>query len=126
MGAGFCTLCGIEVQSFEGLTACPSCNTKSYPCDHADDVNVKINWQELRVLVMWAERWGVLHKDDQHGATNPDLIYSIAERLEKQHEARAASSPLTLAGDLGKLRDKYPGQIKTTFPGVEGASIEPS
>lgn len=33
---GFCTLCGLKVDSFEGLTCCPRCKHNGTPCSNED------------------------------------------------------------------------------------------
>lgn len=110
-----CILCGFEVESCEGLEACPNCNSKSRPLDPKHDITVKVNWAELRVLAMWAERWaiGAVEKDPNSNSGR-GLVYAITERLQKQYPDYA---PLTLAGEIGKLReDGY--DIQTTIPGM--------
>lgn len=110
-----CILCGMEVQDCTGLEACPNCNSKSRPLDPKDDVSVNINWHELRVLAMWSERWaiGAVEKDPS-SMSGRGLIYAIVERLQKQHPEL---SPLTLAGEIGKLREDG-FDIQTTIPGM--------
>lgn len=99
--AGFCTVCSIQVQSFDGLQRCPNCGTQSRPCAFADQVQVTVNLHELRVLCMWAERWALERVQD---GCNPDLVYAIATRLRNQIPARQ-QEPLTMADELMKLRE---------------------
>lgn len=99
--SGFCIDCGHKVESFEGLKACPKCGSTAFPCHDSGQVRVAINWQELRVLVVWAENHG--RKID-----NPKTVPAIARRLEDQHPDRALSTPLTLAGELRQVKDAYP------------------
>lgn len=107
--SGFCIDCGLRVESFEGLEKCPNCNSASVPCYDENQVNISINWQELRILSIWAERWAL---EKRLGA---GIIYSIAGRIEKQYPSLA---PLTFAGELHQLKDEgY--DVETNFPGVE-------
>lgn len=99
--AGFCTVCGVQVASFEGLQRCPHCGTQSLPCSFAEQVQVTVNLQELRVLCMWAERWAL--EREQEGC-NPDLVYAIATRLRNQLPTHL-QHPLTMADELMKLRE---------------------
>lgn len=120
--AGYCTDCGVSVASFDGLSQCPNCGSKGLPCDHASDVLVRLNWHELRLLIMWAERWALMPRANE----NPfgQTVYSIAERIAEQYPEKAKDCPLTLAGEIGQVRDAgY--KIQTNFPGVEGVSIDP-
>ena len=49
----------------EGAKECPNCHDRGVPMDVANDVMVKINWHELRMLCLWAERWAQ-HCTDNH------------------------------------------------------------
>jgi len=109
--SGFCTYCGFIIESFEGLNGCPNCGTTSIPCSDEDQVNVCINWHELRTLCMWAEKWG----NEKVG--DASLIYSIAGRIRYQHPHRDS---LTLADNIQELPKKFPGiKFSTNVPGVE-------
>lgn len=103
---GFCIDCCHEVATFDGLGACPLCGSSSVPCAWSDQVQVSVNWQELRVLVIWAENWA------RHCAkttpTMPRTVYRIAQRLRGQHPDR---TPLTLAEELGELASEYRLQV---------------
>ena len=108
--AGFCTLCGVDIESFKYLTECPNCGTTGQPCGVENQVNVSINWHELRILCIWAERLGLQCKPPSAGT-----VYAIAERLMKQFPERI---PLTLAGEIGELKDAgY--KVETNIPGIE-------
>lgn len=91
-----CVDCGVEFDFAAlspGTAACPNCNSDGVPCDVADDVTVKINWHELRILCIWAENHGRQIK-------KVGTIYSIARRIMEQHKGQI---PLTLAGELGEI-----------------------
>lgn len=121
---GFCTQCDRQVESFEGLQACPNCGTKSYPCLWEDQVDVSINWHELRVLIMWAERWwnSNVAKTDT-SKMNP--IFTIAERIRRQHPERCQESPLTFAGEVQQVVDAFGNNVQHNVPGVEGGKPIP-
>lgn len=105
---GFCTRCGTEFESFEGLSRCPACNTDGVPCAWSDQVTISVNWHELRCLVMWAERW-TGRSDEMKQAHY--VVYQIARRIAAQHPGRA---PLTFAGELGEVAAEY--DMKVTDP----------
>jgi len=113
--AGFCSLCNIEIASFEGLTACPNCGTKGQPCAYADDVTVALNRHELHVLCAWAERWGMFLAQAKEGG--PGIVYAIVQRLRQRYPA-LANVPLTLVDEAQALRDA--GYVfRTNIPGIE-------
>lgn len=113
--SGFCTECGERIASFEGLSSCPFCGTRGVPCEDKDQVLVSANWHELRILVIWAENWS---REHDLGKT----VASIARRLEDQHPDRALQLPLTFAGELRQIADRYPGTT-TSDPNLN-ADIE--
>jgi hypothetical protein len=116
MSEGFCTLCNIDVPSFEGLSQCPNCRTRNRPCAHEDDLTVKLNRHELHILCVWAERWGMKIVDEEEDG-GPGVIYAIVHRL-KQRNAELADASLTLADEMDALRDAgY--NFETNIPGVE-------
>lgn len=96
---GFCTHCGHEVESFEGLTGCPTCGTTGVPCAYENQVDININWHELRILVIWAENYQRSLKD-----AGDRVVYAIARRLQAQHPDKPA---LSLAGELGEISKRY-------------------
>ena len=104
-----CIICGKEYLNAEigdMATKCPNCGTECIPCDVKDDVDVKINWHELRILGIWAENWARqidkdLPKEDER---NLLTIMTIAERLQNQHPDK---TPLTLFGEMKELRKEF-------------------
>lgn len=114
MAGGFCTECSYRIDSFEGLSGCPNCGSKGVPCSDDSQVTISINWHELRILHMWAERYA-LEKLDGAGT-----VYSIAERVLKQVKDKWPNASLTLAQDIGQVKDHFGhDNISTNFPGVE-------
>jgi hypothetical protein len=95
---GFCTQCGLEIESFEGLERCPRCGTDGKPCDYANQLTVSINLHELRLLCIWAENWGTK-------CNGTDVVYAIANRLRKQFPEKFKDHPLTMADEFKQLKD---------------------
>ena len=81
-------------------------------------MTVKINWHELRILTIWAENWASRCKEDN--ATMPVTVEAIARRLEKQYPKK---TPLTLAGEVGQLRNDPNFEIKDTTIDESGRKI---
>jgi hypothetical protein len=111
MTEGFCTLCGCQIESFDNLECCPNCKTQSLPCSWDNQVNISINWHELRLIFMWAEKWGMKHCD---GA---GVVYSIADRIRNQYPNK---SSLTFADEIEELKKMFGrDNVQTNFPGIE-------
>lgn len=113
-----CTMCGFGVtrgQSRDGLSACPRCGDTGTPMAIADDVEVKVNWHELRILCMWAEQHAASLKDRE--PTLQRVVNVIAGRLHAQHPERPG---LTFTAEFDELRRAYPG-AETNFPVDEQA-----
>lgn len=116
-GAAFCLACGYEATQVEidkGIQACPGCGSQGIPGFRKDDVTIKINWQELRILIMWAEFWtdSKINPDAQteqefaEAKAMKRLIYTITDRIHQQHLGK--DSPLTFQGELSQVREHYP------------------
>ena len=95
------------------------CGATTIPCGWENQVDVSINWHELRILIMWAENyWNGVKKE---GQLNP--IYAIAERIRAQHPDRAKKLSLTLAGEIQQIVDHFgSANVTHTIPGVEGGT----
>ena len=104
-----CVLCDHVVDDTTGMSKCPSCGTKSLPVDTNDDVMVKINWHELRILGIWAENWARRIEKDSQGSVG--VVDAIATRLEKQFPEK---TPVTLCREIAKLQDVFPSAMLVT------------
>lgn len=103
-----CTDCGSEFSENEvdGHNCCPSCGSKGVPMRISDDVNIKINWHELRILGIWAENWAK-QCDKENPEKEKSMLYTvlcIAERLQRQFPKKA---PITLFSEIRGLRKEY-------------------
>jgi len=106
--SGFCIDCNFKIDSFDNLEECPNCNSKTIPCSDKDQVNINVNWHELKMLTIWAEQWG---NEKCNGA---GTIYSIAQRIQEQYPNMPLLSLAESIQDLGKKL-----KIKTNVKGVE-------
>ena len=97
-----CTTCRAEFSEAEiaGAKACPSCGSSGNPMAIAQDVTLRINWHELRILTIWASNWA-----GREGvpASSRLALESILRELDKQKPEGAA--PLTLAGEVRQLQE---------------------
>src|SRR3990172_8589671 len=96
-----CTRCDFETQEPVSGSACPFCGDEGIPMDPARDLRIRVNWHELRILVMWAMNWAARADDPPSGAR---AVAAIARRLA--HQKPDPSWPgLTMADDLVELSE---------------------
>ena len=108
----WCVDCGhrVSYRDSRGLSGCPSCGSTSIPCSAIDDVDLKVNWHELRILIIWAENWAA-HcdgRDPPEGSPRRWMmptLKAIAKRLQTQYPSRIT---LTLAGEFAELKQEIP------------------
>ncbi len=104
-------------EQIEGASKCPSCKSSCMPMSPDGDVEIKINWFELRVLFMWAER----HASTlDHGEEEPSFLstlYTIAKCIQEQHPTKG---PVTLSGEVADLKEMFDGVETVNIP--EGGS----
>lgn len=87
-----CTTCHIEFPLATYTGVCPRCGSNGLPMDPADDVTVKVNWHELRIMGVWAENHARTLSPDAQKA-----LMAVLHRLEAQHPKKL---PLSLAGEV--------------------------
>jgi len=99
-----CTKCYEEFSEEEtkNVSCCPKCGCKELPMSISQDVEIKINWHELRLLCIWAENWAEAKCDDDARST----FEAIVERLEKYRPEGSAA--LTIAREVKDLQEIYP------------------
>lgn len=120
-----CVICNSEFTEAQtaGHNGCPKCGDKGLPSSPDQDVTVKINWHELRILCIWAEFWANrISKEEAESGRDPiKTVWAIAGRLQDQYPSHM---PLTLSAEIGQLGEKY--DIKQVGDGVkEGAPLPP-
>ena len=115
-----CTACAAEFTDadLEGHSACPTCGNPGVPCAISEDVTVRINWHELRILGIWASNYaGGKAFDDERGRHSRRTRQAILARLEAQHPGKAA---LTMAGEMKSLANA----LGTTVEMRTGSKVE--
>ena len=104
-----CIKCNSEFSELEveDASSCPACGDIGAPALISDDVAVRINWHELRILSIWAENWAKKIQQDDPKRNSGSLltVMSIAERLQRQHPDK---TKLTLFSEIRELREKLP------------------
>ena len=98
-----CLACRAETEMREGLHCCPNCGDKGVPADTNDCVSVTLTWHELRILVMWAERWAA-QTPEKERLSLQKVVYGIADALQLQHPEKVS---LTFMGEVSELRGAF-------------------
>lgn len=107
-----CVLCNnsFSQEQLAGATACPVCGTKGVPMLPTQDVNIKINIHELRILCIWAENYArdVDQKNHETPGHEPlkDTVLAISGRLYEQLPIHA-KRVLTLGEEILELAKKH-------------------
>lgn len=93
-----CVQCDAEFteEQLVGARGCPACGTESLPCDPKNDITIRINTHELRVLTMWPSWWAT----EKCSLSAQKTVACIIQRLSTQTD-----KPLTLAAEVRKLQD---------------------
>lgn len=109
-----CTRCRAEFSEREIMQnttgGCPKCGTHGVPMAVSQDTEVKINWHELRILIIWAENWErhVHAKQWQsEDGLGVGVVASIARELSRFR--KEGWPALTLFGEIEELKKEYPG-----------------
>lgn len=95
-----CVSCRAEFSDseIEKATDCPHCHDTGGPLLISEDVSLKINWGELRILCFWADHWASTHLGDSQRR----ILASILRTLHKQFPQLGS---LTLADEVQELSD---------------------
>lgn len=103
----------------KGVKQCPGCGDNGVPMSPDEDVVIKINWHELRILTIWAENWANRNKEGHPKGI--EAVYAIVRQLQNQFPHM---KPLTLAGEIRELKEQLPNvNIVTNVKGVDDAPI---
>jgi len=116
-----CVGCDFEISADDAgkqnLSECPGCGSSSIPMSSNEVVTIHINWHELRILAIWAERWAIaeIEKDVDRKSGGRGTVYAIVDRIKAQCPEK--KTPLTLAGEIQGLKDDgY--DVDTNIPGI--------
>lgn len=103
-GRYLCLACSQEYEiGINPIYRCPACKDDGIPADFSVRPEFKITWEELRCIVMWAERWASQNSDEDKGKMQR-VVYGIADRLHVQH---MDGPSLTFSQELADLRSIY-------------------
>lgn len=106
-----CTTCRAEFDQSEteGASACPRCGSTGVPMWVSDDVTIKINLHELRILSIWADNWA-REKCDQ----------DVQEMLDAVLRALGRQLPgvsLTMEAEFQRLADALGSDVEVVSGG---------
>lgn len=86
-------------EQLEGANHCPACGTDSLPVDPKEDVEIKINTHELRILTIWASNWS---QTKDFPTSGKKTLKAILQRLHEQ----LPNVSLTLFDEIVELQNE--------------------
>lgn len=93
-----CPVCLTEWSSaalkFAGIKGCPKCKTALAPLHTAEDGYIKINWQDVRVLVLYANRWAKVF--DETKRVSLDALMALKNITMAVQQYRPATGALLI------------------------------
>lgn len=101
-----CILCNktFLVEQIRSLMSCPNCGGSMAPLLPSKDVEIKINWAELRLLSQWAERMvSQIARDGD--PESQKVFYAILERIRQQQPELFANSPVSFQQPLRRANE---------------------
>lgn len=109
-----CPVCLCEwneaVMTKAGIKQCPNCKTVIAPMDIKDDGYIRINWQDMRVLAVYAKRWSAMFDLKVKG--NRDAVQALIHILYKIEGFKPKNAkPLTPLEDdivIARITGKSP------------------
>jgi hypothetical protein len=118
-----CIVCESEFsgKEIEGVDRCPNCGDDSVPCSIDQDTTIKINWQELRILAVWAVNWAEL----RCGTRDQECIHKIVDRLQLQKPDESFGS-LIVEEEVQQIADTFNRNVELVDPTGNKKVIKPT
>lgn len=113
-----CVVCRNEFSDAEAAEAlqCPSCGDTGIPMKISEDLDIKINWHELRILCIWARNYAESISKELSGGM--EVIESIEKHISKHRPPGAP--PITLKEETDEQKTIIiktdSGDIKVFIP----------
>jgi DNA-directed RNA polymerase subunit RPC12/RpoP len=107
-----CLICSKEFGDEEliGKNNCPNCGSGCIPCSIKDDVKIKINLHELKVLAVWAENYAFACDNQESNLNNRyyELMMPTVEAILNRIHAQLGKKdvPLTITEEVRDLNKK--------------------
>lgn len=116
-----CVLCRFEASKEEvlkyppGIIGCPNCGTKLNPMKIEHDIEVSLNWQDIRLLAIYAKRWTtVFDKNNLSEKQSIQALDDLIARLAKYQPEGA--QPLTVPKEIEIVITKEGGNGSIPSP----------
>lgn len=103
-----------EVLMKIGIKSCPHCKTVIEPLLISQDGYIKINWQDLRVLAIYAWRWTQMFDRTRKGDVDAIIVFENILKHLSQYQPKdgapiipiqkAVPDPAIVAAIMGQLR----------------------
>jgi hypothetical protein len=96
-----CIVCDAKLDERElmGVDHCPKCGIEAKPVDPTNDIFIRINEQELRILAIWASNYS-----ERLSPKLKNVFAAIVRRLEKQ----MPGVHLTLFSEVAAIQQRHP------------------
>ena len=125
-----CAVCLAEFRAinYQKTNTCPLCHTIVPPLQMAHDGYVKLNWQDLRVLAIYAQRWSTHFDLNKKG--NQDALRALNNIIQSlRHYQPEGAPPIVPSTDVvileGSIRPKPPKKASPEIGFDEKAEIKP-
>ena len=111
-----CTECRHEFSEVELVDAisCPHCGSQGVPMSISEDITLKINWHELRILCIWASNFASTFTGES--ARSQKALASIIAAIRAQHPEMG---PLTMTEEIQELADHFNSKVTESKGGIE-------
>lgn len=114
-----CTECRGEFSDDEVYDACPNCGTCGVPMSITEDVTIKINWHELRILCMWASNFASSFSGEAQRSQK--ALATIIRMIRAQHPEMG---PLTMTEEIQEVADHFDTNV-TEHKGEQTIEFKP-
>lgn len=114
-----CTSCRTEFEDSDFLVStvcCPRCGTKILPMHIKDDIELKINKHEIRILTIWASNW--INYNYKEGASSlSGILKSIREQVP--------NLALTMNEEFQQVADGLGTEVKIVAADGKSTTVKP-
>lgn len=84
----------LSVLKEKGLQTCPNCNTRIKPMRIVDDGYIKINWEDIRLIAIYAQRWA--DRFDTKNTSNMEYIKILSNIINIIQKYQPRNNPNSL------------------------------
>lgn len=84
----------------QGHVCCPNCQSPGIPASISEDFDMRMNWQELRILANWAMNYAI--GQPNFPTDSIDALRNMIRRWEQKYRKEDWPA-LTLAGEVAEI-----------------------